>query len=318
MKTGNIRVLDTLVVEGGNTYFGSSAGAPLFPATAGTVDKYFLQDGNLNIERTDGSTPQIKFKSDTTSNIGTIAFKDQGDKNQFCLTAMASDHPTEAREFTISQQYNGSTWYTPFRIKSQVNDDMFIINQSGLDIKKATGPSFYLKANNSTGNSGLMVFHDENDSQKWMFLARGSNHATEARQFRITEYNQGTTWYDPFRIMPATPTDAFILAGGGLSIGVPLIHSQTPQTLSGAGAVDVTSAITHIVTDSADALTLADGTEGQVKYIVMKTDLGAGTITPTNLGNGSTIVFDDVGDSAHLVFTNGAWHFMGGTATLNA
>lgn len=96
----------------------------------------------------------------------------------------------------------------------------------------------------------------------------------------------------------------------------PLIYDQAPQVLTGAGAVDITSAITHIVTDGVNALTLADGVEGQTKFIVMKTDVNTGTLTPTNLGNGATITFDDVGDSAHLLFTNGSWHFMGGTATL--
>lgn len=95
-----------------------------------------------------------------------------------------------------------------------------------------------------------------------------------------------------------------------------LLYGGTPQSLSGAGAVDVTSSVTHITTTGADALTLADGVSGQRKYIVMIADGGAGTLTPTNLGNGTTITFDDVGDSADLLFTNGAWHFMGGTATL--
>lgn len=95
-----------------------------------------------------------------------------------------------------------------------------------------------------------------------------------------------------------------------------LLYGGTAQTLTGAGAVNVTSSITHVVTTGADALTLADGVEGQRKFIVMKTDGGDGTLTPTNLGNGTTITFDDVGDSADLLFTNAAWHFMGGTATL--
>ena len=95
-----------------------------------------------------------------------------------------------------------------------------------------------------------------------------------------------------------------------------LVYNGTPQTLTGAGAVDLTSQVTHIVTTGTDALTLADGISGQEKFIVMTTDGGAGTLTPTNLGNGSTITFDDVGDSASLLFTNSAWHFMGGTATL--
>lgn len=105
------------------------------------------------------------------------------------------------------------------------------------------------------------------------------------------------TWYDQ------------IQAGTGMYLG-------TVQTLTGAGAVDITSPITHVATTGADALTLADGAAGQRKFIVMTSDGGAGTLTPTNLGNGTTITFDDVGDSADLLFTNSAWHFMGGTATL--
>ncbi len=93
-------------------------------------------------------------------------------------------------------------------------------------------------------------------------------------------------------------------------------YGVTAQTLSGAGAVDIVTPITWIVTTGADALTLADGAEGQVKYVVMKTDGGDGTLTPSNLGNGTTLTFDDAGDSAHLLFTNAAWYYMGGTATL--
>jgi hypothetical protein len=95
-----------------------------------------------------------------------------------------------------------------------------------------------------------------------------------------------------------------------------LIFGGTPQTLTGPGAVNLTTAITHIVTTGTDALTLADGTEGQRKFLVMKTDAGDATLTPSSLGNGTTITFDDVGDSADLLFTNASWHFMGGTATL--
>ena len=92
--------------------------------------------------------------------------------------------------------------------------------------------------------------------------------------------------------------------------------SPAIQTLTGAGAVSVTTATTWLVTTGADALTLAAGVEGQSKTVIMKTDGGTGTLTPSNLGNGTTITFDDVGDSAQLLFTNAAWYFMGGTATL--
>jgi hypothetical protein len=105
-------------------------------------------------------------------------------------------------------------------------------------------------------------------------------------------------------------------SNAAFTLGDVVLGQGIPQTLTGAGAVDITSLVTHVVTTAADALTLADGTEDQIKFIVMTTDGGNGTLTPTNLGNGSTITFDDVGDSAFLLFTNGSWHWMGGTATL--
>ena len=98
----------------------------------------------------------------------------------------------------------------------------------------------------------------------------------------------------------------------------PIFHADTPQTLTGAGAVNITTSITHLVTTGADALTLADGAEGQIKYIVMKTDGGNGTLTPAHFANGTTLTFDAVGDSVMLLFTNGAWHWMGGQATIGA
>ncbi|WP_212750574.1 hypothetical protein, partial [Streptococcus pseudopneumoniae] len=90
----------------------------------------------------------------------------------------------------------------------------------------------------------------------------------------------------------------------------------TAQTLTDAGAVSVDVSTTFIVTTGAAALTLADGSENQSKYIVMKTEAGTAILTPDNLGNGTSIYFDKVGDSAELVFANAAWHMVGGTAAL--
>ena len=79
------------------------------------------------------------------------------------------------------------------------------------------------------------------------------------------------------------------------------------QSLSGAGAVDVLSAITEVVTTGTNALTIAAGVEGQLKFIVMKTDGGVGTLTPASFTGGTTIAFQDVGDSVLLLFTNSSW-----------
>lgn len=82
------------------------------------------------------------------------------------------------------------------------------------------------------------------------------------------------------------------------------------QTLEGAGAVNVTSDTTLLVTTGADALTLADGTDKQEKTIIMITDGGDGTLTPSNFGNGTTITFGDAGDAVKLKFVNDAWYLI--------
>ena len=88
-------------------------------------------------------------------------------------------------------------------------------------------------------------------------------------------------------------------------------YAHTPQTITGAGAVSLVTQITYVVTTGANALTLADGAQGQTKQIVMRTDGGDGTLTPTNLAGASTITFNDVGDTVSLMFLDGEWHIMG-------
>lgn len=88
------------------------------------------------------------------------------------------------------------------------------------------------------------------------------------------------------------------------------------QGLSGAGAINLSTKTTQVTTTGTDALTLADGVEGQEKFVVMVAIVGDGTLAPDSLGNGTNITFDTVGDSAHLLFTGSNWYFMGGTATL--
>ena len=96
---------------------------------------------------------------------------------------------------------------------------------------------------------------------------------------------------------------------------------REPNTRNGAGSINEfnrQTEIVHIITGAgAAAVTLVDGQEGQDLTLVMITDGGGdATVTPDNLLNGTTITFNDVGDSAYLRFTNSQWVFMGGTATL--
>lgn len=82
------------------------------------------------------------------------------------------------------------------------------------------------------------------------------------------------------------------------------------QTLTGAGAVNLTQMNTVLVTTGANALTLAAGSDGQYKFIRMKTDGGDGTLTVTNLQGGTTLTFNDAGDFVLLYYLDSKWHII--------
>lgn len=96
-------------------------------------------------------------------------------------------------------------------------------------------------------------------------------------------------------------TGTFKTSTGANTISGPVIESSI-QTLTGAGAVNLTTGVTLIVTTGANALTLADGVNGQKKTLVMKTDGGDGTLTPTTKTGFTTITFNDIGDGVQLQF----------------
>jgi len=84
------------------------------------------------------------------------------------------------------------------------------------------------------------------------------------------------------------------------------------QSLSGAGAVDITNAYTNLTTTgAAQALTLADGTLGEIKVIAHAVDGGSAVLTPTTKIGFSTITFTAVGDTATLVYTSAGWAIIG-------
>ena len=80
------------------------------------------------------------------------------------------------------------------------------------------------------------------------------------------------------------------------------------QSLSGAGAVDVTNAFTSLTTSGvSQALTLANGVVGEMKIIVHAVDGGSAVLTPTTKIGFSTVTFAAVGDSVTLIYTSAGW-----------
>jgi hypothetical protein len=88
---------------------------------------------------------------------------------------------------------------------------------------------------------------------------------------------------------------------GNVVIGHGLTGST--QALSGAGAINLTTVLTKVTSTGANALTLANGVDGQFKAIVMVVDGGDATLTPTTKTGFSTIVFNDIGDGCVLFYT---------------
>ena len=92
--------------------------------------------------------------------------------------------------------------------------------------------------------------------------------------------------------------------------------NQTPQALSGAGAVDIVKYITHVTTAAgASALTLTNTSvkNGMIKIIVC-TVAGGGTSTLTITGASSasynTVAFSAVGHTVVLLQSNSEWHVL--------
>ena len=88
------------------------------------------------------------------------------------------------------------------------------------------------------------------------------------------------------------------------------LHTNSVQNLIGPGAINLTDTVTFISTTGTDAYTLADGTEGQLKILIMKVDGGNGTITPDNLVGWTSIRFNNVHDNVQLLYGSTGWNII--------
>jgi hypothetical protein len=97
---------------------------------------------------------------------------------------------------------------------------------------------------------------------------------------------------------------------GLLSFGGAMVGGV--QALSGAGAANVTTLTTALTTTgAAQAITLADGSNGQVKTIIHDVDGGSAVLTPTTKTGFTTITFTNVGETATLQFlTTRGWFIL--------
>ena len=100
-------------------------------------------------------------------------------------------------------------------------------------------------------------------------------------------------------------------AGGTILAGFYPIGAQ--QTLSGPGAVNLTSYFTHFTsTGTGDALTLANGSQkGQLKQITYIAEAAGGDTGVLTLTGYTSITFNAVWDEVLLIWTGAAWIVIG-------
>lgn len=144
-------------------------------------------------------------------------------------------------------------------------------------------------------------------------VGRGQDNA-ESRPFTVAEVTA-----DQYNSELVDATDT---AFGSTVTAAALQATVYNESLSGSTTVaadvlpiPVTAQVVVKTTGAdAEALTLADGTAGQVLHIVLGTDgNGDGTLTPTTSTGWATIVFADAGDRATLKFVDSTvgWIILG-------
>ena len=88
---------------------------------------------------------------------------------------------------------------------------------------------------------------------------------------------------------------------------------QTSQTLTADGSTALTANVTSAITEvdssgGAGTVSLADGSDGQIKTFIMTAAGSTITITPSNLRGWTSVTLDAVGETVTLMFKNSNWN----------
>ena len=157
-------------------------------------------------------------------------------------------------------------------------------------LPKGTG-HVAVRSTGGANNQGAIRLNCENNTHGQTLM--GQPHSASDSGFFMLPLDAGSA--------RATPN---VLLSGAKTI----VATETASGGGSATALSLNTAHTAIVTTGAQAFTLANGVDGQIKTISMVTDGGDATLTPATLNGGTTITFGDVGDGVVLIYnTTGGW-----------
>lgn len=256
------------------------AGTEVLPIVQGGVTDQ-VSVANLTAGRAVGTGNLTVTGTATVSSTADVAGNFSVATNKFNVTA-ASGNTTTAGTLGVTGDF-------------AVNTNKFNVTASSGNTTTAgtLGVTGDLAVNtnkfNVTASSG-------NTSAAGTLSATG-DFAINTNKFNVTASSGNTTVAGTLGVTGLTT------ATGGLAGGV--------QSLSGPGAVNVTTLATAFTsTGTGDALTLADGSAGQIKtvvYVAEADGADTGVLTPSNRIGYASITLSAVGDSVTLQFVGSGW-----------
>ena len=208
--------------------------------------------------------------------------------------------PAPGAESTIVVNENGNE-FIDFRVESNNSAQAIFVDSSD---DSGNGNVNYVKINGDSAAVDFQVYSDTGI----LVHTDAPNHSVGI----------GTT----------APSASFMLdviadatTGGSINSAGWLALSGS-DTRTGAGAVSIDKPVTFLSNSSGvEALTLANGTTGQIKILVM-TVKGGTSMRFTGQSNmlfagGNTLTFDAVGETAILMYVNSKWTLIAGTAAVS-
>ena len=212
--------------------------------------------------------------------------------------------PAGSAESTVVVNENGNA-FVDFRVETRLNDHALLVDSS---LDSGAGNCNTITVNGGAIASTKLVDFNINSKTGILFHTDAFDHTVGI----------GTT----------TPSGSFMLdvvadatTGGSINSAGWLALSGS-DTRTGAGAVSLTTPVTFLSNSSGvEALTLANGTAGQIKVLVM-TVKGGTSMRFTGQSNmlfagGNTLTFDAVGETAILMYVNSKWTLIAGTAAVS-
>lgn len=176
-----------------------------------------------------------------------------------------------------------------------INTNAFVVNASTGDA--ASNGTFDSGSDFSVATNKFTVAAATGNTAVAGTLNAVGNFSVATNKFNVTASSGDTTVAGTLGVTGMTTLT------GGLIAGV--------QSLTGAGAVNLTTLTTALTTTATgNALTLANGTNGQIKTIVYVAENAGGDtaiLTPTTALGFSTITFTTPGNTATLQYTAAGW-----------